>query len=157
MVNFKFGDNCFNLRTSCVMLDHCKVLLQYDDTGLTYVLPGGRPELHEDSSAALKREMIEELGIEVKIERLLFVSENFFVDSGINCHEISFIYLANPVKSWDEMSFKWPHHAKEGNLNIHFDWFDTDKLENIVLYPVFLRKALNQELPNEIRHLLIRP
>lgn len=139
------------------MLDHCKVLLQYDDTGLTYVLPGGRPELHEDSSAALKREMIEELGIEVKIERLLFVSENFFVDSGINCHEISFIYLANPVKSWDEMSFKWPHHAKEGNLNIHFDWFDTDKLENIILYPVFLRKALNQELPCEIKHLLIRP
>lgn len=157
MVNYKFGNNCFNLRTSCVMLHRGKVLLQYDDTGLTYVLPGGRPELHEDSSAALKREMAEELGIEVKIERLLFVAENFFVDSGINCHEISFIYLANPVKPWDELDLDWPHKASEGSMNIYFDWFDTDKLENMILYPVYLRKALNQELPCGIKHLLIRP
>jgi 8-oxo-dGTP pyrophosphatase MutT (NUDIX family) len=157
MVNYKFGNNCFNLRTSCVLLHSGKVLLQYDDTGATYVLPGGRPELHEDSSVTLKREMIEELGIDVKIERLLYVAENFFVDSDINCHEISFIYLANPVKAWDELGFEWPYHTKEGNLNIYFDWFDTDKLENIVLYPVFLRKALNQEMHSEIRHLIIRP
>lgn len=157
MVNYKSGNDCFNLRTSCVFLHKNKVLLQYDDTGLTYVLPGGRPELHEDSSVALKREMMEELGIEIKIERLLFVAENFFVDSGINCHEISFIYLANPVKPWEEIGFDWPHKASEGSMNIYFNWFDTDKLENIVLYPVFLRKTLIQDLPIEIRHLIIRP
>lgn len=157
MVNYKFGNDCFNLRTSCVLLHKGKVLLQYDDTGLTFVLPGGRPVLHEDSTSALKREMMEELGIDIVVDRLLFVAENFFADSGINCHEISFIYLANPVKSWDELGFEWPHHAKEGNLNIHFDWFDTDKLESLVLYPVFLRKALNQELPRELQHLMIRP
>lgn len=160
MVNFKFGSECFNLRTSCIFLKEGKVLLQYDDSMLNYVLPGGRPELHEDSASALKREMIEELGIEINIERLLFIAENFFVDCGVRCHEISFIYLANPVKAWDELKFEWPYCAKEGQTNIYFDWFDTCSLESIagggVLYPEFLRKALNIKLPAEIKHMLVR-
>ncbi len=43
-----------------------------------WTFPGGRAEMGERSEETLAREMVEELGVEAKIGRLLWAVENFF-------------------------------------------------------------------------------
>jgi ADP-ribose pyrophosphatase YjhB (NUDIX family) len=80
MITWVSGQNKFNLRTVGIIFDreHKRVLIQGVDTETSVVLPGGRVELREPSSEALKREMQEELEVEVNVERLVSLLENFY-------------------------------------------------------------------------------
>ncbi|WMM23973.1 NUDIX domain-containing protein [Tissierella sp. MB52-C2] len=57
-----------------------------------YYLPGGGIEFLETSEDALKREMKEELNINIIDYRLLYIISNIFEIDGINAHEIVQIY-----------------------------------------------------------------
>lgn len=59
-----------------------------------YRLLGGGVDFGETTKAALKREFKEELGIEIKIGKLLKVFENIFQFEDKKGHEICFIYEA---------------------------------------------------------------
>jgi len=52
-----------------------------------WTFPGGRAEVGETSEETLKREMVEELGVEVKVGRLLWAVENFFHYEDRDWHE----------------------------------------------------------------------
>ena len=59
----------------------------------TYYRPiGGTVEFGENTIAALKREIFEETGKGIIIEKLFHVSENIFTYNGQKGHEIVFIY-----------------------------------------------------------------
>lgn len=57
-----------------------------------YRLVGGGIEFGEKGAEALKREFMEELGIEIKVKKLLGALENLFTFEGENGHEICLIY-----------------------------------------------------------------
>jgi len=60
-----------------------------------WCLPGGRVEDGEEIAAAMKREMIEELGVEPEIGRLLYVHQ-LFVDDG-KTQRVEFVFeIKNP-------------------------------------------------------------
>ncbi len=58
-----------------------------------YRLMGGSVEFGEVSDGCLRREMREEIGVEIKNLQLLTVVENTFRYEGEDGHEIVFIYL----------------------------------------------------------------
>lgn len=60
-----------------------------------YRLLGGGIEFGEDSLSALRREIKEELGLELKNYQLLNIQENIFEFNGHAGHEICFIYRAD--------------------------------------------------------------
>lgn len=66
----------------------------YDKTKNThfYRLLGGGIDFGEESNVALKREIKEELGVELKNVKLLKVTENIFTYNNEPGHEICFIY-----------------------------------------------------------------
>ena len=62
-----------------------------------YCLPGGHVELGEDTDSAVLREMKEELGYDVKIDRLVSIIQNFFkAKDGRTFHELGYYYIVEP-------------------------------------------------------------
>ena len=68
-----------------------------------YRLLGGGIDFGEHSLVALKREIKEELDVELVDYRLVFVLENIFEYNGDNGHEVDFVYEA---KFKDESNYE---------------------------------------------------
>jgi 8-oxo-dGTP pyrophosphatase MutT (NUDIX family) len=85
----------------CVFLHQGRILVQdiYDPTKdeRFYRPAGGGIEFGEPSEAALRREMREELGVEIESPVLLGVLENIFCFDGRPGHEIVFVFDAQFV------------------------------------------------------------
>jgi 8-oxo-dGTP pyrophosphatase MutT (NUDIX family) len=62
-----------------------------------YRPPGGGIDFGETSEEALRREIQEEMGIEIENTHRLGVLENIFTFAGRPGHEIVFVYDADPV------------------------------------------------------------
>jgi ADP-ribose pyrophosphatase YjhB (NUDIX family) len=145
----------FSLRTAAVVLHNSHVLLHRAEHDDFWALPGGRCELLETAQEAICREMGEELGAKAHVERLLWVLENFFTYNGVVCHELGFYFL---IDLGQEFAHYHPGESFEGNeegLKLFFRWFALDALEDVHLYPTFLREAL-QDLPNHVVHIVHR-
>jgi ADP-ribose pyrophosphatase YjhB (NUDIX family) len=59
-----------------------------------YWLPGGGVEPGETAEEAVRRELIEEASLVIQVRRLLYLSENLFVESGEYRHEVILYFLA---------------------------------------------------------------
>ncbi len=141
MITFDRDNVRFTNRVVGVAFDRERVLLHRADDMNFWALPGGRAELLEPSPQTLVREMQEEIGVDVQVDRLLWVSENFFEYGPRSYHEIGFYFLMHlPVDSplRDQTSFV----GHEGNMDVHFEWHPVATLEHVVLYPTFLRTGL---------------
>ncbi len=142
----------FNYRVAGVALDDGRVLLHRSEQDDFWALPGGRVELCELAEEALRREMQEELGIAVRVERLLWVTENFFVDRGIRNHELGLYFLMVLPPDSHLLKALFPFHGMEGELHLIFDWFRLDVLDTLPLYPTFLRAGL-RSIPAGVEHI----
>ena len=82
----------------CVFRDGSRILVGdgYDPTKrqVFYRPPGGGIHFGESSESALRREIREELGVEIRNPGLLGVLENLFTFDGEQGHEIVFVYDA---------------------------------------------------------------
>ncbi len=107
----------------------------------------------EDSRTTLTREMNEELGIDVHVERMLWTVENFFTYTGRNYHEIGLYYLIS-CNDKDSLFTTDSFHGLEGERLI-YQWTPITELEELPLYPAFLRTSLKQ-LPSHPEHLVVR-
>ncbi len=65
MIDFEAGGARFSYKAAGVALDGERVLLTQLAGGDFWFLPGGRVELHESATEALRRELREELGVGV--------------------------------------------------------------------------------------------
>ncbi|WP_245985304.1 NUDIX hydrolase [Oceanobacillus bengalensis] len=126
------------------------VLLHRDVNDTNWSLPGGRVVTMEDTYQSLKREFQEELHVEITIDKLYWVIENFFRYDEKDFHEIGFYYGITT----EDTSFmnKRDFFGMEGNRLI-YRWFPIDSLKECELYPVVLRNAL-QEIPEHTKHLI---
>ncbi|HSD83917.1 MAG TPA: NUDIX hydrolase [Anaerolineae bacterium] len=152
MITFDEDHIRFTHRVVGVALDRDRGLLHRTDSMNFWALPGGRAELLEPSPETLVREMCEELGVEVKVDRLLWLAENFFEYGAHSYHEIGFYFLMHlppdsPLR--DQTTFL----GHEDNLPIYFEWHPLATLENVRLYPTFLRTGL-KSIPTNIVHII---
>lgn len=141
----------FNYRVAGVWIQDGRVLLHRASNDKIWSLPGGRVEMNESSPLSLQREFKEELDLPVEIGRLVWVVENFFEYREKKVHEIGLYYL---VSTEDKPAIsKGPFHGMEGERLV-YEWVPISELENVVLYPEFLKKAL-KEIPETTKHLIV--
>lgn len=153
MICFDSGENRFNFRVAGVAINNGKILLHKTVKDNFWALPGGRNELLEFTKDTLIREIREELNEEVTIDRLLWVVENFFEFDNKNYHEISFCYLMK----FDEESLildqKEGFSGVEEDVKLIFQWFDIADIDNITVYPTFIKEKI-KALSNNIEHIM---
>lgn len=122
-IKFEKADYKFNVRSSCIIKDkkHENVILSYarakEDT---FILPGGRLELLETSSDAIKREIEEELGLSLEY-KLISVDENINLETKF--HMLEFVFYSE-VDSFDKIN----------NLDDGWDKFKIIKIKDIDNY-----------------------
>lgn len=87
------------VKVICLFEQQAQFLLAegYDSTkNQHYLMPvGGGVEFGERCEDAIRREVLEEIGLEIQNLRLLKVLENVFTFDGIAGHEIVFVYQAD--------------------------------------------------------------
>lgn len=154
MINFKRGSDRFNYRIAGISIVNDKVLLHRMEHHDHWALPGGRCELQEASNMTLFREYQEEIGETVEVGKSMFMVENFFPYEGEQYHELLVIYEVIFPKDSPYVEQE-TFIGKEGADDLIFKWFPLDMLEEIKLYPVFLKQKL-QELPTEFEHIIHR-
>ena len=142
MITFEKDGNRFNFRAVGVMINNGRVLVHRAEKDDFWALPGGRVEFQETSGEALVREMREELGVETQDERLLWVAECFFRYEGKSYHELGLYHLLKMPENCSLCSKSGEFDGLEENYRLIFKWHALDKLDELELYPVFLKQKL---------------
>ena len=142
MITFEKAGYIFSYRVAGVAIYNNKVLVHKNINDDFWSLPGGRCEFLEISKDTLLREMKEEIGVEIRIVRPLYFVENFFNFEGKNYHEISIFYLMEFPSDSKLILENDIFYGVEKELELIFKWVDINQLEELALYPLFLRKSL---------------
>jgi ADP-ribose pyrophosphatase YjhB (NUDIX family) len=150
----------FYYRVAGVAVTETHVLLHRSEIDDFWALPGGRVELGEASTAALVRELQEEMDARVVVERLLWVVENFFTYQQYQVHELGLYYL---IQLPDETRLQAPRFTGierdqsigPREFKLDFRWFPRQEplLRALPVLPVFLQQGL-VDLPEATLHLV---
>lgn len=152
-VVFKTEKAVFNYRVAGIWIVNGRILLHRDTNDTSWSLPGGRVQLTENSGMALKREFLEELNIEVEIGVMHWFVENFFAYKGNDFHEIGLYYAVSSDNNTMPNKLE-AFYGAEGE-RLMYEWVSIEKLQEMELYPAFLRTAL-QKLPVHTAHVVVK-
>ncbi len=134
----------FNHRVAGVIINNNKLLAQKNMVDNTYYLVGGRVSFGESTEDALAREIKEELKIEIHDYKPLWVNECFFVEGGRAFHEIGMYYLVD-VSDTEFNRFEESFELNEEDRTNCYEWLDIDMLDNVVLYPQFIKNEIKNK------------
>lgn len=153
MITFKTSSAKFTYRAAGVILHQDHLLCEYAMQDDFYFLPGGRCELGESSLTTIIREMQEELGLTVKVERLLWIIENFFEERGRLVHELGHYYLLQLPQDASILDVSRSYPGCEEERRAEYRWLPLATLSEARLFPSFLRTNI-LNLPDQITHIV---
>ena len=153
-VKIKDAAATFNYCVRAIIVQDGKVLtLCTNDAGYAH-LPGGHVEIGETSTAALKREIKEELGWEIMIDRLVITQEQLYQKQDQKHHSLLLYYLAQPKA---QIELNDSIHMEQGRTKMikhALHWVALDALPNFDLRPVEIKNLIMQNDWHELRHII---
>ena len=162
MENFKpdvridLKDQKFKFRVAGIVEHDNKILVVRMRQNPFYCFPGGHVELLEDTSSAVQRELDEELYFKVKVNKLLYIHENFFRAENKDFHELCFYYKCEPVdKSLKTDSVLWHEIDKGEELTHEYVWIDRESLSKEDVEPKHIIKRFLED-ENKFLHFITR-
>ncbi|MDX3929145.1 MAG: NUDIX hydrolase [Shinella sp.] len=145
----------FNYRIAGLGFRDGHVLVHRATHEAFWSFPGGRAEIGETSAETLRREMVEELGVEVAVGRLLWVVENFFHYEKRDYHELGFYYLMDIPESFPFHPNAIVHRMEDGKNDLEFKWVSATvpALTALDIPPYFIKDRI-ESLPIATEHLV---
>ena len=143
-------EGSFTYRAAALIIQGGRLLVAKNVEHPLYYTVGGVVEINETSEEAVVREVYEETGCRLAVDRLAYVQERFFRAGGQALHEVVFFYLMkeNPAMEIAENSF-----TDQETETLH--WLPLDRLREYDLVPAFLKtKALGEG--DGIEHIISR-
>lgn len=146
------GTGYVNLRVGAIIIKDDAVLMVGNDTHGYYYSVGGRIQFGESAEDAVLREVEEETGHRLEIDRLGFIHENFFYgDSpsklGKLIYEISFYYYMKVPENFEPVCSSFTELIEQE----HLVWVPFDSPAKI--FPAFFHTELKNP-SQQIRHIL---
>lgn len=136
-LTIKTEEGTLNCRTGAIIV-HNNKLLMVDDTlpgaeDVHYFTVGGRIHMQEASDEAIIREVREELGIDMEIDYLALIEENFFFEPTHqnHFHEYGFYYLLKDTEKLDHIKMVFEDGGKEMRLK----WVPLELVKDTPMYP----------------------
>lgn len=142
-ISYTHENNKFNYRVCAIIINENKILAMKDERSPYYYLPGGRVNIGETAEDAVIREVKEELEINAKINRPLWLNQAFFTEdvNHLDYHEICIYFLMDISKT--DLLNKGEKFTLHEGVHIHeFEWLPFKSLSNKYFYPLFLKKEI---------------
>ena len=139
-ITFDTEEGRFNYRVSAVLLDGERILAMHDERSPYFYLPGGRVRMGERAEDAVLREVREELGIETRILRPLWLSQSFFTEDvdRADYHELCLYFLLDD--SGTDLLARGDRFRGPERRHVHdFAWLPFERLKDEYFYPLFLK------------------
>lgn len=139
---FSREDKWFRNRAAAIIVEDGCVLFAGNEIDDYYYSIGGAVHLGETAEEAVKREVVEETGVEYEVDRLVAIHENFFIESnstlaGLDSHEISMYFLMKPRFTQELNSNSMTCGVKE---NMY--WIPISDLDKYKAFPLFMKEFL---------------
>lgn len=137
------GNTTLNIRVAVLVRTKNGIVLEKNKIGY-YFLVGGRIKVNESSEEAAKREVMEEIGIDIKEMRLKAIVENFFTQESHENHpvqEICFVYSTAEIFELD--------------LSSEFIEVKPSEIDSFDLRPKMMKEIIESE-GDEIVHLICK-
>ncbi len=134
-------DGILNIRVGGIILRDGRLLMVGNERSDYLYSVGGRIKFGETAEEAIVREVLEETGIKMEIDRLGFVHENYFygdapTNLGKLIYEISFFFYMKVPRDFEPISESFT----EDQSMEHLKWVSLN--EDIKMYPTFFRTEL---------------
>ena len=134
-------DGIVNIRAGAIIMKAGKLLLVGNERVEYLYSVGGRLKFGETAEEAIIREVFEETGVKMEIDRLGFIHEQYFYgDSSKNLgkliYEISYYFYMKVPSDFAPIGESFT----EDNSKEHLRWVSFD--EDIKMYPEFFRTEL---------------
>jgi len=155
---FKTNAFVFSYRVGGILIHDEKLLLQKPRNDDGYAIPGGHIAFGETSETTVMREFTEEIGADIKVERLVLVGENFFPWDDRLCQQICLYYtvsLCDKTQIPLEGTFRAVDVILNERIDLDFTWMPLSQLTKIKLYPLNLIEHL-LSLPDQIQHFIYK-
>ncbi len=150
----KLPDGILNIRVGAIIMKEDKFLMVENDRFDHMYSVGGRIKFGETAEEAVVREVFEETGVKMEIDRLGFIHENFFpgdslVKQGNVVHEISFFFYMKVPEDFEPICDSF---TEDGNKE-HLVWIHADHPKTY--YPEFFRTELASPV-REVKHFVTK-
>ncbi|MCL2371775.1 MAG: NUDIX hydrolase [Defluviitaleaceae bacterium] len=148
----------FSYRIAGVLIHGGKVLLQKPLNDSGYSLPGGHVTHGETSAQALVREFKEEIGADIKVNKLILVGENFFPWDELPCQQIGLYYTVSLLSEGQIPTsgiFRAFDEIGGQRIDLDFVWVPLGQLSEIQLYPEGISQHI-QCIPQHPLHFVYR-
>ncbi len=135
------GGGYINIRVGAIIQSDNKLLMVGNDSHDYLYSVGGRIKFGETAEEAVEREVYEETGVKMEVDRLGFVHENYFYgDSPSNMgkliYEISFFFYLKVPNDFSPSCMSFTECGSKERLK----WVSSD--EKRTIYPEFFRTEL---------------
>ena len=143
-------DGILNIRVGAIIMKDGKILMVGNERSNYLYSVGGRIKFGETAEEAVVREVYEETGVKMEIDRLGFVHENYFygdapTNLGKLIYEISFFFYMIVPEDFTPVSDSFT----EDNSREFLKWISPN--EDIKIFPEFFKTELMNPT-NTVRH-----
>ncbi len=150
----KTDDGILNIRVGAIIMRDEEFLMVKNERDEHMYSVGGRIKFGETAEEAVVREVFEETGVKMEVERLGFVHENFFpgdtlAKKGSIVHEISFFFYMKVPENFEPVCMSFT----EDDVKEHLVWIKSDHPKKY--YPEFFRTELKKP-SKDVKHFVSR-
>lgn len=137
------GDGFLNIRAGAIIMKNGRFLMVGNERAPYLYSVGGRVKMGETAEEAVIREVFEETGVCMTVDRLGFVHENYFYDDspvkmGKLIYELSFFFYMNVPENFEPVS----NSFTEDDSREYLTWVSPDDTRTV--YPAFFRTELTK-------------